>query len=59
MWKRPARRYLSRVEQMVEMGFDYIEMSNSGMIALGNPEMFRKYSLPTIQAASRIIRHAG
>ena len=51
--------YLSRVEQMVEMGFDYIEMSNSGMIALGSPDLFRKYSLPTIKAASRIVRQSG
>ena len=53
------KAYLSRVEQMLEMGFDYLEMSNSGMIALGNPEMFRTCSLPTIQAASRLIREAG
>ncbi len=57
--EKAHRAYLSRVEQMMEMGFDYIEMSNSGMIALGNPELFREYSLPTIQAASRIIRQAG
>ena len=57
--EKAHREYLSRVEQMAEMGFDYIEMSNSGMIALGNPDLFRRYSLPTIQAASRIIRQAG
>ena len=57
--EKAHRLYLSRVEQAVAMGFDYIEMSNSGMIALGSPEMFRKYSLPTIKEASRIIRQAG
>jgi uroporphyrinogen-III decarboxylase len=44
---------------MLNMGFDYIELSNSGMVTLANPSLFRKYSLPTIQAASKMIREAG
>jgi len=57
--EKAHKAYLSRVEQVAEMGFDYIEMSNSGMIVLGSPTLFRQYSLPTIAAASKIIRQAG
>ena len=51
--------YLARLEQMLDMGFDYIEMSNSGMVTLANPSLFRQYSLPTIKAAAKMIREAG
>ena len=57
--EKAHKAYLSRVEQMLYMGFDYIEMSNSGMVTLANPSLFRQYSLPTIKAASKMIREAG
>ncbi len=57
--EKAHKAYLFRLEQMLGMGFDYIEISNSGMISLGSPAMFRTYSLPTIQAASRMIRQVG
>jgi uroporphyrinogen-III decarboxylase len=57
--EKAHRAYLRRLEQMLNMGFDYIELSNSGMVTLANPSLFRKYSLPTIQAASKMIREAG
>ena len=57
--EKAHRAYLSRLEQMLSMDFDYIELSNSGMVTLANPALFRRYSLPTIQAASKMIREAG
>lgn len=57
--EKSHKAYLERVDQMVAMGFDYIEMSNSGMVTLASPSLFREYSLPTIKAASKMIREAG
>ena len=57
--EKAHKAFVNKIEQMVEMGFDYIELSNSGMVTLANPQLFRQYSLPTIQQASKIIRQAG
>ena len=57
--EKAHKAYLSKIEQMMDMGFDYIEMSNSGMVTLSSPSLFREYCLPTLRDASKIIRQAG
>ncbi len=41
------------------MTIDYICIGASGLITMSNPELFRKYSLPTVKEVTRLCKQAG
>lgn len=69
LWDEPERfaayvekvekRMLRELEAALTLPFDYIQFSNSGMLTLSTPEIYRKWSLPTLRKAGRICAQAG
>jgi|LSQX01.1.fsa_nt_gb uroporphyrinogen-III decarboxylase len=60
LYREKAERHLLRaVEQVIDAGVDYIELSGSGMLTLSTPGLFRHLCLPFIRKAAAICSQAG
>jgi uroporphyrinogen-III decarboxylase len=57
--QRKENILLSQLPRMLEARPDYVEISNSGMLTLSNPEWVRQFALPTLKKATRLCRQAG
>jgi uroporphyrinogen decarboxylase len=55
------RRAVATVERILQapIKIDFILIGASGLLTLSSPEMFCKYSLPTIREITRLCRQAG
>lgn len=57
--QRKEKILLAQLGRMLEARPDYVEISNSGMLTLSNPEWVRQFALPTLKKATRLCRQAG
>jgi hypothetical protein len=57
--EKMTRHLLRYVEQAIDAGVDYLEMSGSGMLTLSTPTLWREVCLPFIRQASELCRQAG
>ena len=57
--QRTDKILLANLEHALEAKPDYVEISNSGMLTLSNPEWVRQLALPTLKQATHLCRQAG
>lgn len=57
--EKVERRMLRELDTALALPFDYIQFSNSGMLTLSTPEIYRQWSLPTLRKAGRMCAEAG
>jgi uroporphyrinogen decarboxylase len=55
------RRVIETTKRYLDAPFtiDFLMIGASGLLTLSNPALYRKFSLPTIQAVTRLCRQAG
>jgi len=53
------RYAMKRLEIICEQRPDFVLIGSSGSITMGSPELYRKWSLPTLKAQTRMLKEAG
>ncbi len=57
--EKMEKRLLRYIEQVIDAGVDYVELSGSGMLTLATPDLFRTLCLPFIRKAAALCQAAG
>ena len=53
------RHAMRRLEMVCDVAPDFVLLGSSGSLTMASPELYRRWSLPTLQAQTKLLKEAG